>query len=156
MKKIIAPLLVCLILMPAGCTRKKGPESFDGVLERLSRARGFDQAKEYYTAGTIDAVGDAVSDGAVPERDKLRVLPMFGGKTRWEALSKKTDGDRGVMRIKYTDHPVENMIGLVMELRFKKEKGSWKIDLENELRQALRERRGGGVAEYIKRVKRKY
>lgn len=156
MKKIFVPLLLCLILLSSGCTRKKGPDSFDGVLERLSRAHGFDRVRECYTAGTIDAVGDAVFDGVVPEKEKLRILPLFSEKTRWDALSKKSDGDRGVMKIRYTDHPVENMIGFELELRFRKEKGSWKIDLEEELRQALRDRRGGSTAEYINRVKKRY
>ncbi len=157
MKKVSSViLLLACIIAAAACSRGKVSTSFGGVFEKLKKAHGFSEAKQCYTGGTIDAIDGAVSDGVIGEKDRLRVLPLFNEKTTWDELSRKTDGSRGSIRIRYTGHPVENMIGSEMDFRLKKEDGSWKIDLEDEIHQALRGREQGSAADYIRRIKRKY
>jgi len=151
---IILPLV--FILIAAGCSRDRVSTSFGGVFEKLKKARGFSEARECYTGGTIDAIDRAVSDGVIADTERLRILPLFNEKTAWDELSRKVDGSRGSIRIRYTGHPVENMIGSEIDFRLQKEGGSWKIDLEDEIRQALKGRAQGSAAEYIRRIKRKY
>jgi hypothetical protein len=142
-------------LAAAGCSRGGGAASFDGVFDKLRTAKSFDDAKPFYTAGTIDAIENAVSEGAVTKGGRLRVLPVFNAKTSWEEVSRKVEGDRGTIRIRYTEHPVENMIGVQMDFRMVREKGSWKIDLEDGIRASL----GGsrtGAEDYIRRIMKGY
>ena len=94
-------LLACVIAA-AGCSRDRASASFGGVFEKLRKARDFSEAKHYYTGGTIDAIDRAVSDGVIAEKDRLRILPLFNEKTEWDELSRKIDGARGTIRIRYT------------------------------------------------------
>ncbi|OHD66369.1 MAG: hypothetical protein A2176_07770 [Spirochaetes bacterium RBG_13_51_14] len=157
MKKrtITIAVIVCLFAT-GGCSQQRGAASFDGIFEKLKKARGFSEVKRYYTGGTIDALDAAVGKGVISEVERLRILPLFNDKTTWEEVSKKVDGTRGVIRIRYTEHPVENMIGFDMDFRVVKEGGSWKIDLEDEIRRALSGRQRGSPADYIQRIKRRY
>lgn len=157
MGKIISVfgLIACLSLT-AACSRRAGASSFDGVFEKLSTAKGFGNVKQYYTDNTVAAIEDAADEGVISDKEKLSILPLFNDKTKWEEISKKSDGSHGVIRIQYTKHPVENMIGFEMEFRVVKERGSWKLDLEDEIRKALRGRKRGGAAEYIQRIKKGY
>ena len=155
-KECFAIVFMVCFLAAGGCSRDTGPASFDGILNKLSKARNFSEAKQYYTGGTIDATDASVRDGVITEKEKLRILPLFSGKTRWEEVSKRVEGDHGVIRIRYTEHPVENMVGFEMDLKVRKEGGAWKIDMEEEIRQALQGRAGGSAAKYIQRIKRKY
>ncbi len=148
-------LLAC-ILAAGACSRDKVSTSFGGVFEKLRKARDFREASQCYTGGTIDAVDQAVSDGVIGEKERIRILPLFNEKTTWDELSRKNEGSRGSIRIRYTGHPVENMIGCEMDFKLRKEGGSWKIDLEDEIRKALRGREQGSAAEYIQRIRRKY
>ena len=152
---IMAAAALALIAAAGGCSRGGGAASFDGVFEKLRKAKTFDEARSCYTAGTIDAIDRAVSEGAVAKEGRLRVLPVFSAKTEWEEVSRKVEGDRGTIRIRYTDHPVENMIGVEAEYRMTRDGGLWKIDLEEEMRAALGDRRGG-AEEYIQRIKKGY
>lgn len=157
MKKHICTLaLIAGLLAAGGCSRDRAPSSFDGVFEKLIGARNFSEAKRCYTDGTIDAIDDAVREGVIDDSGRLRILPLFNEKTRWEEVSRKADDSRGEIRLRYTEHPVENMIGQEFDFRLKREGGSWKIDLEDEIRQALRGREKGSAAEYIRRISRKY
>jgi hypothetical protein len=156
-QKACAVLATAALFLPAaGCSRGRGSSSFDGIFEKLRKARTFDEARGLYTPGTIDALESAVREGVVTEKEKSRLLPLFNDKTAWEEVSKKSDGAAGTIRIRYTGHPVENMIGSEMEFRVRKEGGSWKIDLEDEIRQALRGRARGSTDEYIQRIKKGY
>jgi hypothetical protein len=155
-KKHYAIIFLASFLAAGGCSRDIGPASFDGILNKLSRARNFSEAKQYYSGGTIDAIDASVREGVITEKERLRILPLFSGKTRWEEVSKKVEGDRGIIRIRYTEHPVENMVGFEMDLKVRKEGGAWKIDLEQEIRQALQSRTEGSAASYIQRIKKKY
>lgn len=157
MRKIFFTMaLIAGLVAAGGCSRDRAPASFDGVFEKLLSARNFGEAKRYYTRGTIGALDDAVSDGVIAEKDRLRILPLFNEKTRWEEVSRKSDGSRGEIRLRYSEHPVENMIGQEMGFRLIKEGGSWRIDLEDEIRQALRGREQGSAADYIRRIKKGY
>jgi hypothetical protein len=155
-KLLSAIVLLACVLLAAACSREKVSTSFGGVFEKLKHARDFSEAKHYYTGGTIDAVDRAVGDGVIGEKERLRILPLFNEKTTWDELSRKNDGSHGSIRIRYTGHPVENMIGFEMDFKLRKEGGSWKIDLEDEIRQALRGREQGSATDYIQRIKKKY
>jgi len=153
--RIVAVTALASLVAGAGCSRGGGAASFDGVFEKLREAKTFDEARLHYTAGTVDAIDRAVSEGAVTKEGRLRILPVFSAKTEWEEVSRKVEGDRGTIRIRYTDHPVENMIGMEAEYNMARENGSWKINLEDGIRAALGNRRGG-AEEYIQRIKKGY
>lgn len=156
MKKISVIIVACVLGVISGCSERHGLYSLEGTFEKLSRARGFSEKRDYFTKATVSAIEDAASQGAVSGRDRLSFLPRFDEKTKWEEVSEKVEGNRGLIRLRYTDHPVENMIGLVMEFRMKRENGAWKIDLADEIRSAMKVRRNSSAADYIRLVRKRY
>lgn len=157
MKATYIALALCACLAAAaGCSRDRDEAGFDGIFGKLQRARGYAEAKRYYTGGTIDALDGAVRGGVIAEADRLSVLPLFNDRTEWEELSKNVEGSKGIIRIRYTAHPVENMIGFEMVFRVVKEGGSWKLDLADEIRDAVERRRKGSASDYIRRIMRGY
>ena len=154
--KFITIMLACLMAVLPSCSNKQESAGFDRIFERLSRAKSYNEIRQCYTSGTIAAIEDAVSQGALSEKDKLSILPRFNNTTKWEEIQKKADGSRGMVRIRYSDHPSQNMIGFTMDFRMKREDGSWRIDLEDEMRAAVQGRRSGNPADYIRHVKNKY
>lgn len=152
-----AAIILCACLAAAvGCSRDRGPAGFDGIFGKLQRASGYTEAKRYYSDGTIEVLDRAVRDGVIADGDRLSVLPLFNEKTAWEEVSSNVEGTKGIVRLRYTGHPVENMIGFEMVFRLVKEGGSWKIDLEEELRDGMALRKKGGAADYIRRIKKGY
>jgi hypothetical protein len=149
-------MVACLLAVQPFCSNKQDSAGFDRVFEKLSHAKGYNETKRYYTSGTIAAVEDAASRGAATGKEKLSLLPRFNEKTKWEELLTKVDGPRGMVRVRYIDHPSQNMIGFTMDFRMKIENGSWKIDLEDEIRTAAAGRKTGNTSDYIKKVKNKY
>ncbi len=149
-------MIVFLVAVWQGCSNKQDSASFDRIFDRLSRTKSYDQMRQYYTSDTIAAIEDAVSHGIVSEKEKLTVLPKFNEKMKWEEVSKKANSSRGIIRIRYTDHPVQNMVGFTMDFKLHKEKGSWRIDLADEIRAAMQSRKNHNAAEYIKHIKKRY
>jgi hypothetical protein len=135
------------------CSGRKGASSFDGVFEKLSRARDYNEAKRYYTDGTVKALEEA---GGGTGNAAMRLLPLFDERTQWEEVSKRVEGGRGIIRIRYTAHPVENMVGFEMEFQVMKIGDSWKVDLEDEVRGAMAARSKGSAAAYIRSLTRGY
>ncbi len=154
--RFVPVFALCTMFLLQTCAGKQDPAGFDRVFERLSRAKSFNEMKAFYTSGTIAAVEDAASSDATTARGRNSLLPQFNEKTKWELLQSSSDRSRGMARIRYLDHPSQNMVGYTMELKMKMEKGSWRIDLEDEVRTATRGRGKGELSDYIKRIKKSY
>ena len=152
--RIITCIVTCTVLLLSfSCKRRSGSGSFDGLFAKLSEAKSFSEIKRYYTSDTVDAIEDAERDGLMSDKEKRHILPLFDSRTEWEESGKKVRGDRGVIRVRYTEHPVENMIGFEMEFNLVREGGSWRIDLEDEVKHALKARRDGRAAQVMQRIR---
>lgn len=155
MMRPAAPLILSLLIMVAGCSRAGDPQGFHDIFTGLATATSFEEIKRYYTGGTIDAVERAVRAGAVDNGGRLQVLPRFTG-ARWEEVRRAVTGERAVVRLRFNEHPVENMKGVEMDFRLVKDGNAWRIDMEQEITQALDARGGGGPAAYLERLRRRY
>jgi hypothetical protein len=133
MKKIIFMLLagsVCLMLL--SCGGGKGPADVLNKIQKAQLSGDPAEAKKFYTEGTIKLM-----------EEMKKIVPSAKGDTKfvsgaaWKVVDEKINGDFAELRVKYVEHPVENMKGLEIPFRLKKESGEWKIDMENELKQAI-------------------
>ena len=107
---------------------------------------GFDENRgKYYCRFepgiTLKVINDAISKGLVTGSDKKHLLHDLDSKIEWELINSnvtsESSGKKAQVVIKYTNHPVENMIGFNMLYNFIIENGEWKIDLKNEVENAL-------------------
>lgn len=133
MKKIVFMLLAgsaCLIQL--SCGSGKAPADVLSKIQKAQLSGDLTETKNFYTEGTIRLM-----------EEMKKIVPAAKGDTKfvsgakWKVVDEKINGDSAELRIKYVEHPVENMKGLEIPFRLKKEGGEWKIDMENELKQAL-------------------
>ncbi|MCU0846670.1 MAG: hypothetical protein MUD12_02145 [Spirochaetes bacterium] len=127
MKKII--YTVAALLFYASCSKPLPSDDVSAVFDGLSRVRNFSEAGKYYTKDSMALVEDSVKGGLLDEKSRLLALPSFGPGIKWSEISKNVRGDRATVKIRYTEHPVENMTGYEMVLELVKEDGGWKIDI---------------------------
>lgn len=110
-----------------------------GVLEKIQGAEvnSVDDLALYYTEGTVKAMKELSAIAPRTDKGDAPFDNKFAKGARWKVVEEKVEGDTATVKIKYTDHPVENMKGYEMSLRMKKEAGQWKIDMEKEMNDAI-------------------
>ena len=123
--------LCALALISCGAGK---PSDVIKDMQSAVKSENIEDVYKYYTKGTADAIKEMhkLFPDAAKEKDS-----KFAEGAKWEVIEEKIDGDIATVKIKYTEHPVENMKGFEFPFRMKKEEGKWKIDMEKEMQQAL-------------------
>ncbi len=135
MKRILSKLVIFTVFLTfMSCGSKPS-----GVLEKLQGADfgDMEQMSRYYTRGTIAAVKELNAAAPRSEKGEASADKKFAKNARWKIIDEKVEGDRASIRIKYTRHPVENMVGLEIPINMKKEDGLWKVDMEKEMKETV-------------------
>lgn len=115
----------------------KNPSDVLGKLQNLYKAGNYEDVKSYYTKGSIEAMNELEKLVPKSQNKEAKVDKKFVEGAKWEVVSEKINGDVADLKIKYVEHPVENMKGLEITFKMKREDGEWKIDMEKELRMSL-------------------
>lgn len=97
----------------------------------------YDNLDDYYTRGTVKAMKELDKLSLKNKTGKPKQDKKFAEGTDWDVVSEKTEGDKAEVKIKYTKHPVENMIGLELIFHLLREDGKWKVDMEKDLGRSL-------------------
>jgi len=97
----------------------------------------YDNLNKYYTRDTVELLDELDKLSGKNRIRKPKEDKKFARGTEWDIIKERTDGDRADVTIKYTSHPVENMKGLELGFKFRKEGGLWKLDMADELRMTL-------------------
>ena len=147
----IAAICIAMALAGWSCKREAAPGSMDELFQGLAAARDFTQSREFYTGGTIAALERAAGERGLTLEHMGRVLPSFTG-AQWELLDRKEAGDHATVTVRFTDHPVQNLIGFSARFSLVKEEGRWKIDLKDDVEKAVSPANKGGAAEYLRRL----
>jgi hypothetical protein len=139
MKKMIVLIIGMIIILPLGCSSK--PDKPADVIKRMQSLYGSgknDEARSFFTKGTLNAIGELNKLAPQSRGSEYGVDKIFSKGAKWAVVSEKINGDTSELRIKYTDHPVENMKGSEMAFRMRKEDGMWKCDMENDLLESMK------------------
>ncbi len=135
MKKLCAGILMLLVVfLSTGCKKTEKPSD---IFTRMSRYAGanIEDDPVFYTRGTIEVMDELRK--LMPESSRTKAENIFAGRARWVVVDETVTGDTAVVKIRFREHPSETMKGAEMDFRLKKEDGMWKIDMEQERRQAL-------------------
>jgi hypothetical protein len=146
-KKILLLLLILITQFSCGKKTAGTPEE---VFEKLSKADNYEEVKFYFTSGTIRLLDSAVSKGILNEKDRVDYLPLFNKKTKWVITGKSNNGNAAGITLRFTKHPVENLKGTDISYNLVWEDGSWKIDLEQEMKDSLSAYAPGDAEKYLK------
>jgi hypothetical protein len=146
-KKIL--IIILLFLTQFSCGKKTAgtPEE---VFEKLANTENYNEAKIYFTNGTINLMDSAVSKGILDEKDRADYLPLFNKKTKWVITNTTNYGNAAGISLRFTNHPIENLKGTEITYNLVKEDGSWKIDLEKEMKDSLSAYVPDGAEKYLK------
>ena len=157
---IVRNLFITLIILTfafnVSCKKESGPKKFNDFFDKLCRDNNKSQIKKSYTSKTLKLLDDAVKQGIVQEKDKFSVLPLFNSKTEVTIVSEKSSRNYIDLKIKYLAHPVENMTGSVIILKMISEDGSWKIDMEREIKNIISRFGRGNEKRYLNKKMFRY
>ncbi len=149
---LIVPALV--VLVTVSCSRKdEKTRELTEIIDSLSRAATYQEARRFYTENTLAVVNSAVRRGRIRKDERILLFPPFTPDARWEELEKEESKNSALITIRFTGHPVENMTGYVMTIRMINEDGNWKIDLAKELNESLQSGSREGPVEYLDRLR---
>ncbi len=146
-------VITALALLVPSCKKEQGKtRELSEIFEKISAAETYREASSFYTENTLAVVDSAVRRGRIGKDERVLLLPAFTSGASWEELEKKESRDSAVIRIRFTEHPVENMRGYEMSIRLVREDGSWKIDLAKELNESLQSGSRDAPEAYLNRL----
>jgi hypothetical protein len=138
MKKQYAALFITIALLSPFCSSKpEKPADVIKVMQKLHKSGKFNEIKAYYTKGTLAAMDELGKLAPQHPQSEFGTNRIFADGAKWDIVSEKIEGDTAELKIMYTSHPVENMRGYEMPFRMKKEDGTWKWDMEKDLRESI-------------------
>ncbi len=150
--KPVIVIIIVLAFFISACS-KPGPGSPLEALneiKRLFRDGKNDDVRLLFSSETISIMNEIISMVPdIPDKN-FGLQRLFVRGAEWNLQDEKINGDSAMIRIKYTEHPAENMKGYEMTFRMKKESGKWKWDIEKELRESLRLLKGDNRRDMIK------
>ncbi|MCP4131639.1 MAG: hypothetical protein GY754_11730 [bacterium] len=148
--KLIKSFFVFMMVLTAAlsCSKSPAPGDFSPLLTSMSKAKTYDEIKTYYTSGTITALEKASEKWVLPTNEKRQLLAILDTGTSWRIMKEDIKGDTASVTIEYTGHQVENQVGNQLPVKLVKEKGEWKLDMEEDFKTAIKRGENGSVKEY--------
>lgn len=132
-----------IILLFISCSNS--PEDALEKVKKYYNKDDYEKVMGCYTAGTVSAMEELEKLTGQPKLKKMNIGKKFMDGASWEITKNDIGGDIASLTIKYIEHPVENMRGLDVEFRLKKENGEWKIDEEKGIRENIENIRKTGA-----------
>ena len=124
-----------LIFSLISCSGK--PADVIEKIQDLYKAGKFKEVRNYYTKGSNLAM-DKIKKLFPKSKDyKEEINKRFAKGAEWEIVSENIIDTIAEVKIKYKDHPVENMKGLEIKFNMKMEDNMWKIDNEEDLKMSI-------------------
>lgn len=153
MKRII--LLFLIILTGVLCNKNRGNADFEAVFRQLCSSAAGKQAAVLYSSGTLNSLRKAgkagINSGTAPS-----LFQYFTPSTKLKILNRKISGDRAIIRVRYMEHPVENVIGSEIDYTFVNENGKWKIDFKSDIDKIIDRQGSEAGQEYLRNKASRY
>ncbi len=146
MNRIIVIVLVAVSCF--GCKKGSGNSDFKGILRELCSESSGENSGDLYSSGTIRSLKRAVKAGIVGKPGAL-IRNYFSPGTNLKIIKSSIKGSDAVVRVRYLDHPVENVIGSEVDYRFIYQERRWKLDFKKEVDDIIRSSQSGESRNYI-------
>ncbi len=150
-------IVIIFLLSSLGfcCKNSTGNGNFESILQELCSADQNRKMSDLYTPGTLNSMKRAAKAGIVKKTGTL-LRNYFTPETKLKVMKIKIDGSDARVRVKYLDHPVENVIGSEVEYRFLYREKRWKLDFKKEIDEIIKSSRSGAGRAYIEKKAVKY
>ena len=153
MKKTIYIICFITAITFISCKQEQSSDDLLQPFYKISKSASYSDVKHLYTNGTIAIVDRAVDQDLLSKSERKQIVLLLNKDIKWEEFSRNISGEEALIKLKFTDHPVENLIGFIVQYRLIQEDGSWKIDMERELEKVIDARRGKSPVKYIENIK---
>ncbi|HSV96312.1 MAG TPA: DUF4878 domain-containing protein [Spirochaetota bacterium] len=125
------------------------------AMQKVYSSDKFDDANKYYTKGTVELLNELNKLNPKSTKEESLADKKFVSGAKWKVIEEKTDGESARVKVRYVEHPVENMKGYEHTYKMKKEDGVWKIDMEDDLKGALSLMKNmGALSGFAERLKK--
>ncbi len=148
-------VIILIALSCFGCNRERGKSDFKGILKELCSLSGRESSRDLFSSGTLRSMKSAVKAGIVKKPETL-IRNYFSPGTNLKIIKSSITGSDAVVRVRYLDHPVENVIGSEVDYRFIYQERRWKLDFQKEINEIIRISRSGESRNYIKNKSSSY
>jgi len=155
--KIIMVIMLCSLFFHSCSGREKsGSTDLSKVLSGISSAKNFDEIKKYYTKKTLNSLSSSGRGLSLSETDRFKLLAILNNDMKWRVEHEKVECNKASMGMIFLEHPVENMRGNKLHLKFEKEGGAWKIDMENDIRKMFSRYNKKNGSDYLEKKFKSY
>jgi hypothetical protein len=148
MNRIVIIFLLAVVWL--GCKNRTGNGNFESILRELCSAGQETKIRDLYTSGTLSSMKRAVKAGIV-KKPEIIFQNYFTPDTRLQIIKSSIDGSDAVVRVRYLEHPVENVIGSEADYRFLYQERRWKLDFKKEIDEIIRSSLSGAGRVYLKK-----
>ncbi len=155
MRRIVIPAVIATLAVMLACGGGGKPSDVLKAMQKVYASDNFDDAEKYYTRGTVELMKELNKLNPKSTKEKSLADKKFVSGAKWDVVEEKIDGDAAQVKVRYVEHPVENMKGFEYIYKMRKEDGAWKIDMESELKAALAMMKNmGAIAGFAERFKK--
>ena len=154
MRRTFILLTIAALAVALACGGGK-PSDVLKAMQKVYSSDKFDDANKYYTKGTVELLNELNKLNPKSTREESLADKKFVSGAKWDVIEEKIDGETAQVKVRYIEHPVENMKSFEYTYKMKKEDGAWKIDMEGELKVALSMMKNmGALAGFAERLKK--
>jgi hypothetical protein len=155
MRRTFILLTIAALAVALACGGGGKPSDVLKAMQKVYSSDKFDDANKYYTKGTVELLNELNKLNPKSTREESLADKKFVSGAKWDVIEEKIDGESAQVKVRYVEHPVENMKGFEYTYKMKKEDGAWKIDMEGELKVALSMMKNmGALAGFAERLKK--
>jgi hypothetical protein len=137
MRRTFIFAMIATLAVALSCGGGGKPSDVLKAMQKVYSSEKFDDANKYYTKTTVELLNEMNKLNPKSAKEESLADKKFVSGAKWDVVEEKIDGDSAQVKVRYVEHPVENMKGFEYTYKMKKEDGAWKIDMESELKAAL-------------------
>ncbi len=151
--EIINIFFAAVIILTPGCSKKIEAGSPEEVLFLLKEKGGTSEVMNLYTDGTVSSLKRYMNLTKMSEESATDVLGFIPADAAYDITEKKIEGDKAVLKLRFTKHHTENLAGYTMEINMVKDGKAWKINREPDFKKLVKAYESGGAERYLKNIR---
>ena len=148
-------IFILISLFVFACSKPTEQKNIEQVFTDLKNASTTEEILRCYSKNSKNLITKIYRNSSYTKRDLLKILPLSHDKITWKHSISSLSRTSAKVTIQYTDHFIENRIGLKIKINMIKEGNAWKIDISNFLNRGISRRSTFSPKDYIKSIRQK-
>ena len=141
------------MILASGCGKKIEAGSPEELLSRVKEKWGTTEVMQLYTDDTVDYLKKYMKLTGMSGESAADVLSFISPYSEYEVSGRSISGDTCTLKLRFTKQSVENLNGLVLDVKMLKENGGWRIDRSDDFKKLVESFKSGGAENYLKSIR---